>query len=392
MASWNLRMPRFVCFRTGAVIDMEEHLSALSQHRGEILLVSDPGVLASGLVDPVEEVVTTSGFTATVFDQLDPQPDIEAIQRAVELARQRPYTAIVAVGGGSVVDPAKVMALLAVNDGSVRDVVEWFGQGFGRERGLRRPLPLFTVPTNISGADFVPAAVVTDRAAGTKFANWSLGMMPAGTFVDPANTATLPPDVLVDAGLDSFSHALEGLTSRKGSPLAQHLALDAAARIHRALPVVYTSPDDAEAREELCLGCVESAIVIANTRAAAIHGLSYPVSATFPISHGRSNALLAAAVVRFNSPAVTNEYAALSAALGVEAGDDSGHTIAGAIEQMNERLGLPADLRGIGMASEHIPELVLRAEKNRWFFDEVNPQPVSREDLAALYAAALGDR
>ena len=386
--TWTLRMPRFVSFGAGAVSGLEEQLSVLG--RGDVLLVTDQGVLEAGLLAPVEKVVSGAGFGATVFDGFDPQPDIETIQRAVETARQGSYAAIVAVGGGSVVDPAKIMALLAANDGSVRDVVEWFGQGFGRERPLQRPLPLFTVPTNVSGADFVPAAVVTDRAAGTKFANWSLGMMPAGTYVDPANTATLPRDILVDASLDSFSHALEGLTSRKGSPLAQHLALDAAARIHRALPVVDSSPNNADAREDLCLGCVESAIVIANTRAAAIHGLSYPVSATLPISHGRCNALLAPAVVRFNGPAVAEAYTALSSALGLEARDEPGEAIAGALEQLNHRLGLPPDLRGIGMTAEHIPDLVARAGKNRWFFDEVNPRPASDDDLAALYTQALG--
>ena len=388
MTAWTLRMPRFVSFGAGALSDLEEHLSVLG--RSEILLVTDPGVVAAGLVDGVEKVASGTGFAPVVFDALEPQPDIETIQRAVDTVRQRPYAAIVAVGGGSVVDPAKIMALLATNDGSVRDVIEWFGQGFGRERSLAGPLPLFTVPTNISGADFVPAAVVTDRAAGTKFANWSLGMMPAGTFVDPANTATLPRDVLVDAGLDSFSHALEGLTSRKGSPLARHLAIDAAARIHRALPVVDSSPDDAAAREELCLGCVESAIVIANTRAAAIHGLSYPVSATFPISHGRSNSLLAPAVVRFNSVAVSKEYTALAAALDLPPTDEPGEALADAISQMNHQLGLPAGLSELGMGVDHIPDLVARAERNRWFFDEVNPRPASSEDLARLYREALG--
>ncbi len=385
---WTLRMPRFVSFGAGVAGDLEAQLGVLE--RGEIMVVTDPGVQAAGLVEPIEEIASSAGFQTTVFADLDEQPDVETVERAVETARSRPYRAIVAVGGGSVVDPAKIMALLASNDGSVRDVVAWFGQGFGSERALRRPLPLFTVPTNLSGADFVPAAVVTDRAAGTKFANWSLGLMPAGTFVDPANTVSLPRNVLIDASLDAFSHALEGLTSRRGSPLAQHLALDAAARIFRALPKVDAAPDDADAREDLCTGCVEAGIVVGNTRAAAIHGLSYPVSATFPISHGRCNALLAPAVVRFNAATAKEEYRALAAALELH-GDDAGEAIATALTELNERLGLPGGLSGVGVRSEHIPDLVERAQKNKWFFEDVNPRPAYATEIAELYADALAN-
>jgi alcohol dehydrogenase class IV len=242
----------------------------------------------------------------------------------------------------------------------------------------------------VSGADVVPAAVVTDRQAHTKFACWSVLMMPSGTFMDPANTATAPSDVLVDASLDALSHALEGLTSLKTTPIAQNLALEAAGRIFRALPVLARDSRDAAAREDLCLGCLEAAMVVGNTRAAAIHGLSYPVSSAFPISHGRSNAILAPAVIRFNGVVTKEEYKALAASMGLDAVGDAAEAIAGAITELNRSLGLPSGLAEIGVGVENIPSLVDSAERNRWFFDEVNPRPVSRSDMEALYAEALG--
>lgn len=388
MNAWTLRMPRFVSFGLGAVADMAEHLAGLE---GEILIVTDRGVREAGLLEPVQKLISEAGLSPQVFDQLDEQPDIETIQAAVDRVNAGAFAAIVAVGGGSVIDPAKIMAVLARNKGTVRDVVQWFGGGFGAERQINAAMPLFTVPTMVSGADFVPAGVVTDRAAHTKFANWSLRMMPAATFVDPSYTASAPHDVLVDAALDSFTHALEGLTVKRTTPIAQQLAVDAATRIYRSLPIIYRSSEDDEARADLTLGCMEAGMVIANTRAAAVHGLSYPVSASFPITHGRSLAVLAPAVTRFNGPAAEREYAHLVSALGISQTDNPGEALAAAIEDLNRRVGVPDTLADIGATTQSIPGLVEGAERNSWFFDN-NPRPLARSDIEALYTQALVGR
>jgi alcohol dehydrogenase class IV len=380
-------MPRFLRFGSGAVDDLAEHLALVEP--GEVCLITDVGVRAAGLTEPVERLVRRAGLALDVYDQVEAQPSLPNIQVAVDRVRSRGSVAVVAVGGGSAVDVAKIAALLARNEGSSADIVKWFGGGFGKERAMQPPLPLFTVPTMVSGADVISAAAVTDPDAQTKFACWSSWLMPQATFLDPANTASAPRDVLVDAALDAFSHALEGLTSRKTTPIAQTLALNAGAHIFRALPTVDSTPDDAAAREELCLGCLEAALVIGHTRGAAIHGLSYPVSSAFPISHGRSNAVLAPTVVRFNGLAVTKEYGDLARALDLDAGDDPVEALAEGISRLNRSLGLPANLAKIGVTRESIPDLVERAERNRWFFDDVNPRPVSRADLEYLYGQAL---
>lgn len=387
MPVWDLRMPRYVRFGSGVVADLGSHLALLEGD--QILLTTDPTVSASGLVEPVVDIVARSGLDYQIFDRFDEQPDIETIQRGVNHVRSGSFAAILAVGGGSVVDPSKIMALLARNEGAVGDVVSWFGTGFGADesRAVAAPLPLFTIPTMVSGADFVPAAVVTDRAAHTKFANWSLSMMPAGSFVDPAFTASAPHDALVDAALDSFTHALEGLTVQRTSPVAQQLALDAAKRIFKSLPVIYESDDD-EARTDLCLGCMEAGLVVANTRAAAIHGLSYPISANFPITHGRSLAVLAPALTRFNAEAASEEYERLGIALGIRGAGDPGAALADAIAELNQRVGVPESLADIGATESDIPQLVTAAERNSWFFEN-NPRPLHTTDIKALYRASL---
>ncbi len=388
LTDWSLRMPRFVRFGGGVVDDLAEHLALIDQ--GEVCLMTDEGVVGAGLTAPGEKIVTVAGFALDVIEGVQAQPSIAGVQGAVDRVRQRGSVAIVAVGGGSVVDAAKITALLGSNDGSVSDVVEWFGRGFVNERPMRPSLPLFTVPTMVSGADVVSAAVVTDPGAHTKFACWSLHMMPRATFFDPANTTTAPKDHLLDAALDSFTHALEGLTARTASPITRNLAIDAAAQIFRSLPVLYADATDRRAREDLCLGCLEAGLVVGNTRAAAIHGLSYPVSSTFPISHGRCNILLAPTVVRYNGVAAEQEYADLADALGLVRGVEApAEALATAITKLTWGLGLPATLAEVGVTSQHIPELVIAAQRNRWFFDEVNPRPVPEESVGQLYAEAL---
>ena len=386
-AGWALRMPRYLRFGRGVVDDLTEHLDLVGS--GEVCLTTDAGVVAAGVTEPVQELVREAGCTVDVFAGIESQPSVSTVQSMVDRVRARGSVAIVAVGGGSVVDASKITALLASNEGSVRDVIDWFGSGFAKERAMRAPLPLFTVPTMVSGADFVSAAVVTDPEAHTKFPCWSLGMMPRAIFLDPAHTASAPREVLLDAALDSFTHALEGLTSKKSNPITQQLALDAAGRIYRALPALERDPGDTVAREELCLGCMEAALVVGNTRAAAIHGLSYPVSSAFPISHGRCNILLAPTVVRFNGKAVGKQYTDLAAALGLDPTGEAAEAVASAISGLSQSLGLPATLAEIGVVPESIPDLVQAAERNRFFFDDVNPRPVTRADMEQLYTDAL---
>lgn len=382
-------MPRFVRFGPNVVTDLAEHLASLD--RGEVCLITDAGVLGAGLPRPVEQLIRDAEFSVDVIDCIPPEPTIAAVQAAVDRVRERKSVAVVAVGGGSVVDAAKVTAFLAGNDGSVDDVIKWFGQGFGKERPTRPPLPLFTVPTMVSGADVVSAATITDPGAHTKFACWSLAMMPRATFFDPANTISAPTDKLLDAALDSFSHALEGLTGQTATPITRNLALDAAARIFRSLPALNSDATDHWAREDLCIGCLEAGLVVGNTRAAAIHGLSYPISAMFPVSHGHCNIILAPTVVRYNGTAAEQEYAELADALGLkwEVGDPA-EAVARAISDFTRDLGLPATLSEIGVTPQRIPELVNAAHRNSWFFEEVNPRPVPKEDVEQLYAKALG--
>lgn len=382
-------MPRFVRFGSGVVPDLVQHLKLLDGE--EVSLVTDAGVAGAGLVEPVAQLVGSAGFSVDVVEGVQTQPTIAGVQELVNRVRERGSSAVVAVGGGSVVDAAKVTALLGSNDASVRDVIEWFGHGFGEERAMHPPLPLFTVPTMVSGADVVSAAVVTDPEAHTKFACWSLAMMPYATFCDPGNTISSPRDYLLDAALDSFTHALEGLTGRTGTPVTRNLALDAAARIFRSLPLLNADSTNDAAREDLCIGCLEAGLVVGNTRAAAIHGLSYPISSMFPISHGRSNILLAPTVVRYNGPTAEPEYEELADALGlVRAAGHPAEAVACAITELTVALGLPASLAEVGVTPQRIPELVDAAKRNSWFFQDVNPRRVPDEDLGRLYAEALG--
>jgi alcohol dehydrogenase class IV len=384
-------MPRLVRFGSGVVEDLAQHLRLLSE--GEVCVLTDAGVAGAGLVEPVSGIIESAGLSVDVVEGVETQPTIAGIEEAVDRVRERRVSAIVAVGGGSVADAAKITALLGTNGASVRDVIRWFGQGFADERALRPPLPLFTVPTMVSGADVVSAAVVTDPDAHTKFACWSLAMMPYGTFFDPANTTSSPRDHLVDAALDSFTHALEGLTGQTGTPITRNLALDAASRIFRSLPRLDSDWADDSAREDLCIGCLEAGLVVGNTRAAAIHGLSYPISSAFPISHGRSNILLAPTVVRYNGPAVAREYEELADALGLgRAVGDPTEAVARAIIELTRALELPTCLSEVGVTPERIPELVDAARRNSWFFRDVNARPVPDEDLGRLYAEALGER
>ncbi len=346
--------------------------------RGKILFVTDATIRGLGLADNALVSLEGAGYETVIFDEVTPDPPAPMIQREAALARQEGVVGVVAFGGGSTMDTAKLAAYLARSDQSLGDIY-----GVGKCTGAR--LPLVCVPTTGgTGSEVTPISVVT-KSAEEKMGVSDPVLMPDLAVLDPALSVTLPADHTAATGIDAMVHAIEAYTTKlKKNPVSDALALEALRLLATHIRQAVSTPDDREARGGMLLGSMLAGKAFANAPCAAVHALAYPLGARFHLPHGLSNALLLPAVLRFNRAAVEADYARLGAVIFGEASADA--LIAG-FETLGPQLGLPSRLRETGIGEADLPVMAHDAMAQTRLLQN-NPRNVSEADALAIYEAA----
>ena len=327
-------------------------LGALCQERGadRVLIVSDPGITRLGLLDGVLPGFAAAGVAVQVFDQVLADPPEAVVLQAAMQALEMGAQLVVGFGGGSSMDVAKLVALLAHPQAS-QALPELFG--VGNARGPR--LPLIQVPTTAgTGSEVTPIAIVTTGAT-TKSGVVSPHLLPDLALLDADLTLGLPPAVTAATGIDAMVHAIEAYTSKlKKNPLSDLLAREALRLLARNLDAVVHDGANREARQAMLLGACLAGQAFANAPVAAVHALAYPLGGHFHIPHGLSNALVLPEVMRFNAPAAAALYAELAPLLlgeRLRPGDRDGLVgqFIDELADLSPRCGLPSRLRDAGV-------------------------------------------
>lgn len=367
-----------------------QRLASLCRERGaqRVLIVTDPGITRFGLLDGVLPGFAAVGVAVEVFDQVIADPPEAIVLNAVERARALGAELVIGFGGGSSMDVAKLVALLAHPDctQALKDIY-----GVGNARGPR--LPLIQVPTTAgTGSEVTQIAIITTGET-TKMGVVSPVLLPDLAVLDAELTLGLPPAVTAATGIDAMVHAIEAYTSKiRKNPLSDLLAREAlrllAANLHEA---VYNG-HNREARQAMLLGALLAGQAFANAPCAAVHALAYPLGGHFHIPHGLSNALVLPQVLRFNAPAAAPLYAELAPLLLGERckGEGTGQRCAEFITELaalNERGGLPSRLRDAGVPEAMLPTLARDAMLQQRLLVN-NPREVSEADALAIYQAA----
>ncbi|MCP1641609.1 alcohol dehydrogenase class IV [Pseudomonas citronellolis] len=365
-------------------------LGALCQERGaaRVLIVSDPGIARLGLLDGVLPGFAAAGVAVQVFDQVLADPPEAVVLQAAMQALEMGAQLVVGFGGGSSMDVAKLVALLAHPQAS-QALPELFG--VGNARGPR--LPLIQVPTTAgTGSEVTPIAIVTTGAT-TKSGVVSPHLLPDLALLDADLTLGLPPAVTAATGIDAMVHAIEAYTSKlKKNPLSDLLAREALRLLARNLDAVVHDGANREARQAMLLGACLAGQAFANAPVAAVHALAYPLGGHFHIPHGLSNALVLPEVMRFNAPAAAALYAELAPLLlgeRLRPGDRDG-LVGQFIEELaalSPRCGLPSRLRDAGVP-EHMLVLLASDAMQQQRLLVNNPREVGEADALAIYRAA----
>jgi alcohol dehydrogenase class IV len=377
--------PRVLQIGGGCVAEIATLLARLGLSRP--LVVTDPFMVSSGLVRRCLEPLRLAGIPADVFSETVPEPTDTVVAAGALVLREQNYDCLIGFGGGSPIDTAKAMAILATRDGAaMRD----FKVPHAADQAA---LPVIAIPTTAgTGTEATRFTVVTDTEHGEKMLIAGLGALPLAALVDYELTFSVPPRTTADTGVDSLTHALEAYVSRRANPLSDALALSAMALIGAHLRTAYATPRDATAREAMMLAATQAGMAFCNSSVALVHGMSRPIGAAFHVPHGLSNAMLLPAVTAFSLPAALPRYATAARQVGLaDAADDdaaAGAKLVAGLRALNRDLAVPTPKEfGIGHNAWFDRLELMATQALASGSPANNPRVPDHAEIVALYQA-----
>jgi alcohol dehydrogenase class IV len=377
-----LAAPRVMQVGGGSVRQVAVLLGKLGLSRP--LVVTDPFMVSSGLVGRCLEPLEQAGIPVAVFSDTVPEPTDTVIEAGVAMLADGRFDCLIGFGGGSPIDTAKAMAVLASGGGKMRDYKVPVQADAAR-------LPVIAIPTTAgTGSECTRFTVITDVEKDEKMLIAGLGCLPLAAIVDYELTFSVPKRTTADTGVDSLTHALEAYVSRRANPFSDALALSAMRLIGENLRPAYHQPDNVAARQGMMLGATQAGLAFSNSSVALVHGMSRPIGAHFHVPHGLSNAMLLPAVTRFSVAAAPERYAAAARQIGFAAADDpddraTAWLVAG-LDALNRELGVPSPAEfGIDEAAWR-SKLALMAEQALASGSPANnPRVPDAAEIVALY-------
>ncbi|WP_422372507.1 iron-containing alcohol dehydrogenase [Hoeflea sp.] len=360
---------------------------ALSTIGRRVLLVTDAGMVATGIVEEALAHLRAAGVEVQLYADVKADPPEEIILAAAGTANSAGVDGVIGLGGGSSLDAAKLVALLAVGKEELRSLY-----GVGNVKGPR--LPLILVPTTSgTGSEVTPISIVT-TGASEKMGVVSPVLLPDVALLDPELTYGLPASVTAATGIDAMVHAIEASASASANnnPVSRTLASQALQLMGPALLRAVQNGSDADARADMLLGSMLAGQAFANSPVAAVHALAYPLGGHFHIPHGLSNALVLPHVLRFNAVTAHHSYVDLAPHLFPDLASLKGQERVTAfcdrLTALSVDCGLPQRLRDVKISEDWLPKLASDAMKQTRLLVN-NPRRLTEADALAIYTAAF---
>ena len=347
------------------------------------LIVCDPAMVQHGVSQRVQDALSETGLDFAIFDQCIENPTEKEVSEGIAIYKEKGCDGFIAVGGGSVIDVAKGIRVVAKHGGSIID----YDVSKGGIKKIGRDLhPMIAIPTTAgTGSEATLGTVVIDSRRSVKVLVFSPYLMVSCAMLDPELTLSMPPILTAGTGFDALVHAMEAYVIQAYNPMADGFCRTVFQLVGKSLRKAVAEGNDLEARTDMLMASLLAGMAFAQKGLGAVHALSHQLSSRFGIAHGTANAMMLAGVMRFNAEAVGPRYVEAVGLMGFKV--DSADEAADAMVQFSEELGLPTRLNELGITEDRLPQMAEDAHADAALFG--NPAKCSKEDLLELYMRAM---
>lgn len=383
MDSFSFTIPQNIKFGAGTLDLLPDLAKELGKSKGYI--ISGPHLNKIGMVAKCRKALKNAGMESECFTETEGNPSTDTVVKATEGFKKSKADFIVAFGGGSPLDVAKAVAVLATYGGNIVDY-----EGAGKVMGP--VVPMIAIPTTAgTGSEVTAFSVITDHSRNYKLTVVSNYLLPAYVILDPDLIATVPANTAAACGIDAMVHALEAYISKAASPFSDIFAREALRLIGGSIRDYVADRSNPAAYESMMVGLLFAGIAFSHARLGNVHAMSHPVSAYFDVPHGVANAILLPTVVDFNKDAADPEkYRYIYGCISKDMGADINFTpdmLATEIRMLNYELGILPTLSDIGVTSDKFEQMADDAMKSGNI--QCNPQFTMKNDILKLYEQAF---
>lgn len=384
--SIQFNIPSTVLIGGGASAELPNQVGRLQASR--VLLVADAGIRQLGLLDRFVEMLQAAGIETTAFCDVQPDPTDRNVLDGLAAFHASGAQVIVALGGGSSIDCAKVIAILTNNPQPI-------SQYMGYYKIPKPGVPLIAIPTTAgTGSEVTKVAVITDTARGVKMMMLDGHLLPRVALVDYTLTMTMPPALTAAVGVDTLTHGIEAYVSRKANAMTDPIALSCVRLVAWNLRTAFCEPTNERAREAMMLAACQGGMAFANASVCLVHGMSRPIGALFHVPHGLSNAVLLPTVTRYSLAGAPDRYATIACAMGLAhtsgSDDVAGEALIRGLESLNRDLDLPRlrDCRVVDARRFEESLAKMASDALASGSPQNNPRVPSADEIVSLYRQA----
>jgi len=382
IGSFEFILPTKIRYGAGILKTLGEELKNLKARK--VMVITDKGLVNAGMVEKVITIINDENMDYIIYDEIEANPKDYNVEACANVARKEYIDTIVAFGGGSPIDAAKAVTVLAKQGGKVRDY-----QGKGKIKG--DCLPLITIPTTAgTGSEVTFSSVITDTREKFKFTIKSTAIAAKTAIVDPELTLTVPPLVTAATGIDALTHAIEGYTANCTEPIAEALGLYAVEFIAGNIVEAVKNGRNLAARDKMMMGSLLAGLSFSHADVASVHCMAEALGSLYDAPHGMCNAILLPYVMEYNLPFAEYKYARIARAMGIVEKNDHEAAVKGIehIKELSEEIGLP----GIRTLNVNPADFELLAEMSVMNgSNDSNPRKITQDEYVMLLKKAYDD-
>ena len=382
MKEFSFSVPQEIIVGKGSLARLPEAAEKLGGKHG--FIISGPHLNKMGIVASCSESLENAGIKVDAYTETEGNPSVETVEKAAAAFCKSGADFIIALGGGSPMDVAKAVGVVARYGGSITEY-----EGGGRVPG--DIIPLIAIPTTAgTGSEVTAFSVITDHSRNYKLTVFSYKLIPAYAILDPELLTTAPVSVAAACGIDAMVHALEAYISKDASPFSDAMAEKALELIGKNIRRYVADRTDIEAAEAMITGSLFAGIAFSWARLGDVHAMSHPVSAYFDVPHGVANAILLPTIVEYNALADRGKYLKLFNYISLTPASEAEFEsvmLVDLLTELNEQLGIPGSLGEVGVTADKFDAMADDAMKSGNI--AVNPRSTTKKDVLSLYEKAL---